>query len=57
MEKGSTGVKVNTKCGLIVSDTRLWLAATPDEWVDDPQESPRLGLVEFKIPTAFKTCR
>ena len=49
-EKGSTGVKVDTKCGLVVSQTHPWLAATPDGWVDDPQASPRMGLVEFKNP-------
>ena len=50
LEKGSTGVKVNTKCELVVSQTHPWLAATPDGWVDDPQASPRMGLVEFKNP-------
>ena len=49
-EKGSAGAKVNIKCGLVVSSTNPWLAATPDGWVDDPQASPRRGLVEFKNP-------
>ena len=50
LEKGFTGVKVNTKCGLVVSQTHPWLAAMPGGWVDDPQASPRMGLVEFKNP-------
>ena len=53
-EKGSAGAKVNIKCGLVVSSTHPWLAATPDGWVNDPQASPRQGLVEFKNPHSFR---
>lgn len=53
-EKGSAGVKVNTKCGVVVSDTHPCLAAMPYGWVDDPQASPQQGLVEFKNPYSFR---
>lgn len=52
-EKGSAGAKVNIKCGLVISNTHPWLAATPDGLVNDPQATPQQGLVEFKNPYSF----
>ena len=49
-QQGSTGISVNTECGLIISTAYPWLAATPDGFVHDPQTSPSHGLVEFKNP-------
>ena len=49
-EKKSLQATVNMKCGLIVSTTHPWLAATPDGWVEDPEAKPSRGLVEFKNP-------
>jgi len=46
---------VTTTCGLVVSVTHPWLAATPDGWVYDTTSiiSPD-GLVEFKNPSSYK---
>jgi len=49
-EQGSSGATVNINCGLIVSNTHPWLAATPDGWLENPQALPQQGLVEFKNP-------
>ncbi len=40
------------KCGLFISETNNWLAATPD---DDPSNTAQpLGLLEIKNPFSFK---
>ena len=52
-EKGSAGAKVNIKCGLVISSTHPWLAATPDGLVNDPQATPQQGL---KTLIASETC-
>lgn len=45
---------VNNKCGLVISHSHPWLAATPDGWVYDPTATPYHGLVEFKNPYAYR---
>ena len=45
---------VTGDCGLIVSTTHPWLAATPDGFVHDPNCTPQNELVEYKNP---HTCR
>jgi len=53
---GSVGATVNRNCGLAVSSTYPWLAATPDGLVIDPSASPLPpeGLLEFKNPYSYK---
>ena len=53
-DQGSVGAAINRNCGLIISPSHPWLAATPDAWVKDPSASPPQGLVEFKNPFSFK---
>jgi len=53
-QSGSTGAAINRNCGLVISATHPWLAATPDAWVKDPSASPPEGLVEFKNPFSYK---
>ena len=53
-DSGSVGAAINRHCGLIISPTHPWLAATPDAWVKDPSASPPQGLVEFKNPFSYK---
>ncbi len=43
------------KCGLFISETNNWLAATPDGIVYDPSNTAQpLGLLEIKNPFSFK---
>ncbi len=43
------------KCGLFISETNNWLAATPDGIVNDPSNTAQpLGLLEIKNPFSFK---
>ena len=51
--RGSPNSIVNTKCGLVVCTSYPWLAIIPDGWVTDPEDSPSLGLVDFKNPETF----
>ena len=53
-QSGSAGATINCNCGLVISATHSWLAATPDAWVKDPSTSPPEGLVEFKNPYSYK---
>ena len=50
----SVDATINNKCGLVISHTHPWLAATPDGWVYDPTATPSHGLVEFKNPHAYR---
>jgi len=43
---------LNIRCGLVISTTHLWLAATSNGWVLDPLAVPSCGLVEFKTHIA-----
>ena len=45
---------VNNKCGLCVSISYPWLAATPNGWVYDPRAMPSQGVVEFKNQYAYR---
>ena len=45
---------VNNKCGLVISTSYPWLAATPDGWVNDPTATLCQGLVEFKNSYAYR---
>ena len=45
----SPGVQVNS-LGLVVSRSNPWLAAGPDELVNDPMEDTLEGVVEYKKP-------
>ena len=47
-QNGSPAISINTECGLVISVSHPWLAATPDGFVNDPQGTPAKGLVEFK---------
>jgi len=49
-QNGSPAISINTECGLVISVSHPWLAATPDGFVNDPQGTPAQGLVEFKNP-------
>ena len=53
---GSVEASVDRNCGLIVSSTYPWLAATPDRLVIDPSASPLSpeGIVEFKNPYSYR---
>ena len=53
-ERHSMNATVDNKCGLFVSTSYPWLAATPDGWVYDPTATPSQGLVEFKNPYAYR---
>ena len=53
-ERQSHTATVTINCGLIVSPTYPWLAATPDGWVEDPTATPTRGIVEFKNPHSYK---
>ena len=52
--KKSPQATATINCGLIISTTHPWLAATPDGWVEDPQATPTRGIVEFKNPYSCK---
>jgi len=54
LQQQSSAANVTINCGLVVSQTYLWLAATPDGWVEDPQATPAQGIVEFKNPHSYK---
>ena len=49
-DRHSVNAIVNNKCGLVISTSYPWLAATPDGWKNDPTATPCQGLVEFKNP-------
>ena len=53
-DRHSVNATVNNKCGLVISTSYPWLAATPDGWVNDPTATPCQGLVEFKNPYAYR---
>ena len=55
LRSSSPKATVTTKCGLVVSVTHPWLAATPNGWVYYPTSiiSPD-GLVEFKNSSSYK---
>ena len=52
-QHGSPEISVDTECGLVISVSHPWLAATPDGFVSDSLGVPTEGLVEFKNPHSF----
>ena len=56
-DQGSSTATVTINCGLVISTSYPWLAATPDGWVEDPKATPTRGIVEFKNPHSYKDTR
>ena len=56
-DKESPTARVTINCGLVISTSYPWLAATPDGWVEDPKATPTRGIVEFKNPHSYKDTR
>ena len=56
-DQGSSTATVTINCGLVISTSYPWLAATPDGWVEDPKATLTRGIVEFKNPHRYKDTR
>lgn len=52
-QNGHEGLKTQS-VGLVISLENPWLAASPDNRVDDPHGTPRAGLAEYKNPFAAR---
>ena len=52
-QNGHEGLKTQP-VGLVISLENPWLAASPDNRVDDPSETPTTGLAEYKNPFATR---
>lgn len=56
-DRESSTARVTINCGLVISTSYPWLAATPDGWVEDPKATPTRGIVKFKNPHSYKDTR
>ena len=54
MHKNGHSELTTSNVGLVISLENPWLAASPDDRVNDPQTSPPQGLVEYKNPSCAR---